>query len=255
MTRNGLVAICTLCAALSIGQTQLAAAADGGQLSLSVKHSHRLGSSSGTLRITPTGIEYDTTDKSDARRWTYWDIKQLQIQSPKHITVLTYEDQGWLKFGADRSFDFELRDGSMSPEIVAFVLAHTDRPVVTAILPPPSGPPLFRLLVKHERHGRGSDGVLLMYDDALVYGTEGATDTRYWRFRDIFAVLPLDRDRLQVIAYEGGAGELRPFTFQLKSPLSDEFVRALWARVNPPAPFVASATPEGRVASALDRER
>ena len=97
--------------------------------------------------------------------------------------------------------------------------------------------------------------MLLMYDDALVYGTERATDTRYWRFSDIFAVLPLDRDRLQVLAYEGGAGELRPFTFQLKSTLSDEFMRALWARVNPPAPFVASATTESRAASAPDRER
>ena len=92
-----------------------------------------LGSSSGTLRITTTGIEYDTTDKTDARRWIYIDIRQLQIPSPKRITVLTYEDQGWLKFGADRSFDFELREGSISPEIIAFILAHTDRTVVTAV--------------------------------------------------------------------------------------------------------------------------
>ncbi len=89
----------------------------------------------------------------------------------------------------------------------------------------------------------------------VATGPERATDTRYWRFRDILAVLPLDRDRLQIVAYEGGAGERRPFTFQLKSALSEEFARALWARVNPPAPFVASARTEGRVASAPDRER
>jgi hypothetical protein len=222
-----------------IGSAQLAAAADP-SFSLAVKRSHTFGSSSGTLRITPNGIQYDTPDKNDARRWDYSDIRQLQIHSPKRIALLTYEDQGWLKFGADRSFDFELREGSISPEVIAFVLAHTDRLVVTAVLPPLSTTPLFRLPVKHERNGRGSDGVLLMYDDALVYGTERATDTRYWRFRDIFAVLPLDRDRLQVLAYEGGAGELRPFTFQLKSELPDAFARALWARVNPPAPFAAS---------------
>lgn len=254
MTRNGLVAICTLCAALAIGQTR-PAAADGTQFSLSVKQSHMLGSSSGTLRITSTGIEYDTTDKADARRWNYVDIQQLQIPSPKRVLVLTYENQGWLKFGADRSFNFDLREGSISPEILAFILAHTDRPVVTAVLPQPSKAPIFRQLVKHERHGHGSDGVLLMYDDALVYGTERASDTRYWRFSDLFAVLPLDRDRLQVLAYEGGAGELRPFTFQLKSTPSDEFMRELWARVNPPAPFVASATTESRAAGAPNRER
>jgi hypothetical protein len=247
MTRNRLVAICTLCAALAIGHTRLAAAADGAQFSLSVKQSHMLGSSSGTLRITPTGIEYDTADKADARRWNYVDVQQLQIPSPKRVLVLTYEDQGRLRFGADRRFDFELRDGSISPEIIAFLLAHTARPVVTAVLPPLSKTPLFRLLVKHERHGRGSDGVLLMYDDALVYGTERASDTRYWRFRDIFAVLPLDRDRLQVLAYEGGGGELRPFTFQLKSELPEAFARALWAQVNPPAPFAAPTEPAARL--------
>ncbi len=249
MTRNRLVAICALCTALAIGPTRLAAAADGPQFSLSVKRSHLVGSSAGALNITASGIEYDTTDKSDARRWNYSDIKQLQIQS-KRITVLTYEDQGRLKFGADRSFDFELRDGSVSPEIVAFLLAHTDRPVVTAVLPPLSETPLFRLLVKHERHGRGSDGVLLMYENALVYGTERGSDTRYWRFGDIFAVLPLDRDRLQILAYEGGGGELRPFTFQLKSELPDAFARALWAHVNPPVPFAAPTASTAQVTGA-----
>jgi len=227
-------------AVLAVGQSRFAAAADGSPFSLSVKRSHLLGSSSGTLRITPDGIAYETTDKADVRRWNYVEINQLQIPSPKRIIVLTYEDQGWLKFGADRSFDFELRDGIVSPEIVAFVLDHTDRVVVTAVLPPVSKPLLFRQLVKHERHARGSDGVLLMYDDALVYGTERGTDSRYWRFRDIFAVLPLDRDRLQILAYEGGPGEVRPFTFEMKSEMSDDFARALWARVNPPAPFVGA---------------
>ena len=244
MTRNQLVATGTLCAVLAIGQSRFAAAADGPPFSLSAKRSHLVGSSSGTLLITPDGIVYDTTDKADVRRWNYVEIKQLQILSPKRIVVLTYEDRGWLRFGADRSFDFELREGIVNPELIAFVLAHTDRPVVTAVLPPVSQTPLFRQLVKHERHARGSDGVLLMYDDALVYGTEQGTATRYWRFRDIFAVLPLGRDRLQILVYEGGAGEIRPFTFDLKSDMSDDFARALWARVNPPAPFVATTAAE-----------
>lgn len=225
-----------LAAALATGAAQLRAAGDL-EFSLSVKRGHVFGSSTGTLRIGQTGIQYDTSDKGDARHWTYWDIKQIQIESPKRITVLTYEDQGRLKLGADRRFEFELREGSIGPEIVSLILMQTDRPVVTSVLPPISKTPLYRLLVKHERHGRGSDGVLLMYDDALVYGTERAEESRYWRFADLFAVLPLDRDRFQVIAYEGGAGDLRPFTFELKSALPDEFTRALWAKVNPPAPF------------------
>ncbi len=213
-----------------------AAASDGPPYALNVKRSHVIGSSSGTLRVTADGIEYETAAKDEARRWAYAEIKQLQIPTSTHMVVLTYEDQGRLRFGADRRFDFEVRDGTVSPELVAFILSHTDRSVVTAVLPPLPNAPLFRVPVKHERQGRGSDGALLMYDDALVYTTEHQAEGRYWRFKDLFAVLPLDRERLQILAYEGGAGELRPFTFQLKADLPEPFVRALWDRVNPPAP-------------------
>ena len=232
-----------------------AAALDGPPYSLSVKRSHFIGSSSGTLRVTADGIEYDTAAKDEAHRWAYADIKQLQIQSPKRVVVLTYEDQGRLKLGADRSFDFEVRDGSVSPELVAFVLSHTDRPVVTAVLPPMPAAPLFRVPVKHERQGRGSNGTLLMYDDALVYITDRETEARYWRFKDLFAVLPLDRDRFQILAYEGGGGDLRPFTFQLKTELPDTFARALWDRVNPPAPGPTTPGSEvrGGIARRLER--
>lgn len=235
MNTKRLVAFVMLGSVLMCGRT--ASAAEG--FSLSVKRSHFIGSSSGALRITPLGVEYDTNARSEARKWMYSDIKQLQIHSPTHLTVLTYEDQAWMKLGKDRRFDFELREGSISAEIVAFILAHTERPVVTAVLPPMGESALYRLLVKHERHGHGSDGVLLMYKDALVFGTERANETRYWRFADIFAVLSIDRDRLEVLTYEGGAGDLRPFTFQLKSAMPEEFARALWSRVNPPAPFAA----------------
>ena len=213
-----------------------AAGSDGPPYALSVRRSHVIGSSSGTLRVTADGIEFETAAKDEARRWTYAEIKQLQIQTPTRVVVLTYEDQGRLRLGADRRFDFEVRNGSVSPELVAFVLSRTDRPIVTAVLPPLPHVPLFEVPVKHERQGRGSSGTLLMYDDALVYLTNGKAEARYWRFKDLFAVLLLDRDRFQILAYEGGAGELRPFTFQLKADLPEPFARALWDRVNPPAP-------------------
>ena len=78
---------------------------------MKVTRSHLFGSSSGTLRITADGIEYDTTANDDARRWPYPEIKQLQIRSPKRMAVLTYEDQGRLKLGADRTFEFEVQGG------------------------------------------------------------------------------------------------------------------------------------------------
>ena len=232
-----------------------ATAEDGPGFALNVKRAHLFGSSSGTLRITADAIEYDTTAKHDGGRWPYAEIKQLQIRSPRRMAVLTYEDQGRLKLGADRTFEFEVRDGGISKELVSFLLAHTDRPIATAVLPPLPPASLFRVPVKHERYGRGSDGTLLMYEDALVYLTEREDDARYWRFKDLFAVLPLDRYRYQVLAYEGGGGDLRPFTFQLKTELPDGFARALWARVNPPAPGVTTSggEPPGRIAERPER--
>ena len=112
-----------------------AAAEDGPGLAMNVKRSHLFGSSSGTLRITADGIEYDTTATDDARRWPYAEIKQLQIRSPKRMVVLTYEDQGRLKLGADRTFEFEVEGGGITNELVAFLLAHTDGSIVTAVLP------------------------------------------------------------------------------------------------------------------------
>lgn len=243
MTKYARIALAA--AAVALAATR-ATAADDPNFALSVKRGHLFGSSSGTLRFTPTEIQYDTTDKGDARRWTYWNLKQIQIDSPKRITFLTYEDQGRLKLGADRVFEFEVRSGRIGPDLVAFILSQTDRPVVTAVLPPIVKTPLYRVPVKHERQGRGSDGVLVMYDDALVYETERPGETRYWRFDDLFAVLPLDRERLQVAAYEGGAGDLRPFTFQLKAPLPDGFARLLWAKINPPLPFAPPRSTEDR---------
>ena len=126
-----------------------AAALDGPPYAFSVKRSHTVGSSSGTLRVTADGIEYETAAKDEARRWAYAEIKQLQIPTSTHVVVLTYEDQGRLRFGADRRFDFEVRGGTVSPELVAFILSHTDRSIVTAVLPPLPNAPLFRVPVKH----------------------------------------------------------------------------------------------------------
>lgn len=211
------------------------AQASGPPVELTVKKDHLFGSSTGTLVFGDDGIEYKTADKDDARRWSYPDVKQVQILAPTRLAVLTYEDQGRLKLGADRTFRFEVAQGTVGPELVAFLLARIPRAVVTAVMPPlPTMPPLYRVAVKHERGGRGSDGTLLLQEDSLIYQTEAEGQSRYWRFADIFAVLQVDAYRLEVLAYEGGGGETRSFTFQIKTELPDRFYQTLWARVNPP---------------------
>lgn len=211
------------------------AQASGPPFELAVKKDHLFGSSNGTLVFDAEGVEYRTADKDDARKWSYPDVKQVQILAPTRLAVLTYEDQGRLKLGADRTFRFEVAEATVGPELVAFLLDRIPRAVVTAVMPPLSArPPLYRVPVKYERGGRGSDGTLLLNEDSLVYLTEAEGHARYWRLADIFAVLQLDPYRLEVLAYEGGGGETRRFTFQIKTELPDGFYQALWTRVNPP---------------------
>ena len=209
--------------------------AAGPPFELTVKKDQFIGSSRGTLRFTEDGVQYDTTEKKDARTWAYGDIKQLQVLSPTRIAVLTYEDQGRLKLSADRTFTFDVVTGSVLPDLVAFLLSRVEHPVVTAVMPPSAGTVLFRLPVKHQRSGRGSEGSLVLAENHLAYVTERETYARFWRFSDIFAVLPLDLFRLQVQAYEGGSGSTRTFVFELKAALPAEFYDALWSRVNPSA--------------------
>ena len=225
-------------------------AAAGPPFELSVKRDRLFGGSTGTLVFTAEGIEYRTTNKDDARRWVYDEVKQVQILSPTRIAVLTYEDQGRLKLGADRTFRFEVVQGAVSSELVTFLLERVARPIVTAVMPHYGGEPLFRVRVKHQRQGRGSEGTLVMYDGQLLYLTEREDDSRYWRFGDIYSVLQLGRYRLQVTVYEGGSGETRPFVFELKSDLPEGFYDALWARVNPPALDVPKPG-DGRLAGNL----
>jgi hypothetical protein len=123
--------------------------------------------------------------------------------------------------------------------------------LVTAVMPTNAdGEPLERIPVKHERR-RGSVGVLLIYADHLAYVSEGLEASRYWRYSDVASVMKLDPYRLLVSAYEGGAGQTRPFVFDLKRELPDGVYAALWARVNPPVrPFSAAGT---RVAGSTSR--
>lgn len=149
-----------------------ATAAAGPPFELSVKRDRFVGASKGTLVFERDLIEYRTTNTDDARRWAYDQVKQFQILSPARIAILTYEDQGPLKFGADRTFQFAVVEGAVSAELVRFLLDHANQPVVTAVMPLFRGQRLFSALVKRQRQGRGSEGSLVMDGEELVYVTE-----------------------------------------------------------------------------------
>ena len=209
--------------------------AAGPPFELAVKQDRLLGSTRGTLVFTENEVQFRAPDPKEGRRWSYLALKQVRVLGPTRIAIDTYEDRGRLRLGADRSYEFEVVDGAVREDLIGFLLARLERPVVTAVMPPLEGQPLFRVPVKHQRQGHGSDGTLLLYPDGLAYLTERETEARYWRLRDVFAVLQLDRYRLQVVTYEGGSGATRPYTFELKTDLPATMYDALWQRVNAPA--------------------
>ncbi len=206
---------------------------------LAAKLDKRFGSERGTLVIAQDGVTFRVAGTQAPWRWGYDALKQVRLQSTKRIVLDTYEDQGWLKLGDDRSYEFELVDGNVTPTLAAFLLDRLERPIVTAVMPPLPQAALVRVAVKHQRRGNGSEGTLLVYDSGLAYVTEEETEARYWRLRDVASVLQIDPRRLIVTAYEGGG--MRPYTFELKTALTAQAYELLWRRVN--VPTLAGGSP------------
>lgn len=218
---------------LLLTRTAWSSAANGPPFTFAVKHDRLFGASRGRLVFDRDAVQYKTTERKAARTWRYERLKQVQVRSSRRIHIRTYEDQGWWKLGADRTFEFELTEGTIGPDFVAFLLARIDRPVVTAVMPPlPDEPPLARVPVKHQRRIQGSEGTLVLYGDRLVYLTEREGEARHWRWEDLFSVLRLDRDRLELRAYEGGGGKTRSFVFELQAALPPGAYETLWEQVN-----------------------
>ena len=99
-----------------------------------VEHEHTLRHCRGTLTITPDKIEYKTTHKKDSRSWQCVDIRQIKVESPTALEMVTYEDQRRL-LGRDRIFTFRLLEGHIAPEVSALLMAKATHPPVTSVMP------------------------------------------------------------------------------------------------------------------------
>lgn len=208
---------------------------------LTVRKDKLFGAGEGVLVFTARGVDYQTTDAEDARQWVYDDLKQIQILSPTRLVMETYEDQGWMRFGADRTFRFEVVGDPVSEELVAFLLGRVPHPLVVAVVPTLDSVPRFRVPVKLRQRIRGSDGTLELWDDHLAYRSDRDDHTRVWRFADLHVVFQPDRHRLTVQAYEGGGDQTRAFEFDLKTPLQQGALEAIWEEMHGPSwPLISS---------------
>jgi hypothetical protein len=200
----------------------------GQSFEFKVKHRHAIGGCHGSLRIGADRIEYKADKGEHSRSWPYEEIQHIKVESSARLEIKSYEDQKLL-LGRDRSFNFELIEGRISSEVVAFLVAKSVRPVIASIFSRGETDPKFQAPVKHLHRFGGCHGVLRIYADRVTYESETKPEhSRQWRYSDIRHFGYIESYRLEI----AGVGEYA-FNFQLKVELPERARDYVWARVHP----------------------
>ena len=200
-----------------------------------VRHDRLLRDRVGELIFGETGIEYRTKAKGDARTWKYEDIQQLGLLSPKELTIISYEDSKW-KLGKDLFYRFTITTGEITPALWTQLQAKLKRPVVSALIPPDIAP-RFTIPVKHLRGFSGTQGMLEIGDEYILYKTAVPKDSRIWRYEDISSVGTTGPYQVRLTSMdraENESGGERNFVFSLKEQLSPEVYDFIWWKINGP---------------------
>jgi hypothetical protein len=200
-----------------------------------VRHSRLLRDRIGELIFRETGIEYQTKDKGGARTWKYEDIQQLGLLSSKELTIITYEDSKW-KLGKDLFYRFTITTGEITPALWTQLQAKLKRPVVSALIPPDIISK-FKIPVKHLLGFGGTQGMLEIGDEYLIYKTAVPKDSRIWRYCDISSVGTTGPYQMRLTSMdraENESGGERNFVFSLKERLAPETYDFIWWKINGP---------------------
>ncbi len=210
-------------------------------LRLEVRHGHLLGGRTGTLLLNEKGVSYRENatekekkkgDQPHAWDWAYDDIQQLEL-SPQKVRILTYKDTWW-KAGADRGYEFDIVAGQQVRHVYDYLRTKLDQRFV-ADLADASVKPLWEIRVKHLKRFGGTQGLLTVGNDQLVFLADEKNASRTWRFEDIANISTSGPFELSVVTYERALahyGNLKQFNFQLKEPLDEARYDELWRRLN-----------------------
>lgn len=243
-----------LSAVVSLATAQNQEAGKGAQpvnSAYKVVHDHAIGKGLGELLITDTGIEFKGEGEDEQRHSRTWrdeEIKRLSI-SRGELRVTVYEaaripiiprkapftNGKAIRSGAEHDYLFRLREGEITPEIVGELLARFNRPIETSVLPNDdarSGKLLFEIPVFHRHRAGGRSGTLRAYEQYVVFNTDTAGDSRFWRYADIRDIGQLGRYRFEVATWEGEFGvDGKSYVFDLKRPLTEAEYETLWTKV------------------------
>src|SRR3972149_7730162 len=91
--------------------------------------------SRGTLVFPGRGVSFTAADPRKSRQWPYPELKQIRVVSPRKIAFDTFEDGSRWRFGADRTVEFDVTEGTIDGRLGAFLLESVKRPVSSAVLP------------------------------------------------------------------------------------------------------------------------
>ena len=186
----------------------------------------------GTVRIDDSGISFQPVGKEEeSRTWAYEDIQSLDRVISTEFRLLSYEDVAW-KLGLDRRYRFVLTSGKLTDEVWDYVAARIDRPITDRAASRPVSAEQHteqELPVKHLTTLGGSEGVLFLSPERIMYQTDARKKSRDWLvIRDVQSVWSADPYRLEIHVYEDTRGTFRAakvYRFALKKPLDAEFYR------------------------------
>ena len=184
-----------------------------------VRHEHLRKGCNGTMTVDEKGI-YFHGPKNHVWAWAFQDIQELKL-APDRIHLRSYWDDKW-KLGADREFDFT---GRIPSELYTIWKSRLDSRFVAEIADP-AVKPLWQVPAKHLGRITGSEGVLEIGVDRIVYQTDSKDDSRTWRLNDIENISSTGPFDFTITTREKG------FRFQLKQVLSEARYNELWRRLN-----------------------
>jgi hypothetical protein len=215
------------------------------ELTYEVRHRRALKDHDGVLTIGEKGVAYQQAvpggkskanpkkpPKLESVQFDYQDIQELWV-SPDRLRLVTYKDRKWL-LGVDKEFEFFLPKGKSFDSAYAMLKDKLDRRFVAAVADAQLDV-LWELPVKLMGTIQGSEGVLQVGQDRIVYKTGRPGQSRTWRYQDIENASTSDRYQLTLTTYEHARthyGSMKGFNFQLKQPLDGKRFDALWERLN-----------------------
>lgn len=234
---------------LSLAAAALLAAPAGAQtLDFTVRHERALKDRPGRVSFDGGGVRYTQTLTSEQEakvakgkkppelvhvRWAYDDIQQLWLSSDK-LVVLTYKDRKWL-LGADQEYEFYLSGkGQSFLAAYEFLKDKLDQRLVAAVADTPSQG-AWEMPAKLLGAFQGSEGVLQVGADRIVFKTDRPEQSRTWRLEDIENVSTSGPFQLTITTHERAKthyGSMKGFNFQLKRKLDPRRYDLLWRRLN-----------------------